>query len=235
MSLRLCSFGTLLLAASGVAYAFLGFGGSTSWDEEVLLHDGTKIVVVRKVERGGRHEVGQQSPIKDQTLTFTLPITKKRVSWSSGLSKDIGLADFMPLLVDVYHETPYVVSVPVGCPAYNKWGRPNPPYVAFKYEGQEWRRITLQELPAAIRQPNLIFSSPDNEVERIGKSFVTAEMIQQANGRLTQPEYKTILREPLPKERINDMCMEMVLYKGYWIMPNDPVGRALVDGHTNSK
>ena len=35
-----------------------GFGGA-SWQEEVLLHDGRKLVVDRSVERGGRHEIGQ--------------------------------------------------------------------------------------------------------------------------------------------------------------------------------
>jgi len=69
-------------------------------------------------------------------------------------------------------------------------------------------------LPAEIKTPNLIFSSPDNEVEKLGKGFVTAAMVQHANSDLTQPEYKTILRTPLSKERINEMCVEMV-YDGH--------------------
>jgi hypothetical protein len=136
----------------------------------------------------------------------------------------------MPLLVDTFQGMVYVVSAPVGCLSYNKWGRPNPSYVVFKYEGKEWKRIPLQELPAEIKKPNLIFSSPDNEVEKIGKSFVTAESIQQIINRYKQPEYKTILREAVKRgaEGITS-CEELVLYKGSWIMPNDPVARAILD------
>jgi hypothetical protein len=35
-----------------------GLGG-TSWKEEVLLHDGSTILVDRSVVRGGRHEIGR--------------------------------------------------------------------------------------------------------------------------------------------------------------------------------
>ncbi|MEO6145616.1 MAG: hypothetical protein ABIT70_00915 [Sulfuriferula sp.] len=51
--------------------------GSKIWQEEVLLHDGGTIVVDRSVEYGGRHEIGQSPPFKEQTLTFTLPNTKE--------------------------------------------------------------------------------------------------------------------------------------------------------------
>jgi hypothetical protein len=103
------------------------------------------------------------------------------------------------LLVDVFQKTAYVVTVPVGCLSYNKWKRPNPPYVVFKYGSKTWQRIALQELPAEIKTPNLIFSSPDNEIEKLGQSFVTVAMVRHANSDLTQPEYKTILREAVKR------------------------------------
>lgn len=51
------------------------FGSSgANWKRrEVLLHDGSKIIATRTVERGGRHEIGQEPPIKEQSLTFTMP------------------------------------------------------------------------------------------------------------------------------------------------------------------
>lgn len=171
--------------------------GGTSWKEEVLLHDGSKIVVERSVERGGRHEPGQQPPIKEQSLNFTLPSTNENVTWTSEYSEDVGLADFQPLLLDSLQGSTYLVTSPVGCLSYSKWGRPNPPYVVFKYQNKAWSRITLQELPAEIKTPNLIFSSPDNEMQKLGKGFVTAAMVQHANSDLTQPEFKTILREAI--------------------------------------
>jgi hypothetical protein len=187
-----------LLLTMGVSMSadagFFGFGGD-SWKEEVLLHDGSKLIVERTVERGGRHEIGQQPPIKTESLTFTLPTTDERVTWKNEYSQDVGFADFMPMLLDVFQGSAYMVSAPAGCVSYNKWGRPNPPYVVLKYEGKEWKRTPLQELPGEIKTPNLIVSSPDNKIEQIGKRFVTAEDIKKINSSLTQPEYKTILRE----------------------------------------
>lgn len=213
------------LGVSMSACASLNFG--KSWKEEALLHDGSKIIVERSVERGGRHEIGQQPPIKEEKLTFTLPATNERITWKNAYSEDVGLADFMPLLIDTFQGAVYVVSAPVGCLSYNKWGRPNPPYVIFKYLGKVWQQIKLQELPVEIKTPNLIISSPDNNVEKLGTSFVKAEVIQQINSSLRQPEYQTILREALPN--VGKECIELVLYKGAWIMPNDPVMHRMLD------
>lgn len=190
----------LMVGVSMNASAGLFGLGGTSWKEEVLLHNGQKIIVKRSVERGGRHETGQQPPIKEQSLAFALPVTNEDVTWKTMFSEDIGLADFKPILLDIVQGKAYIVTTPMGCLSYNKWGRPNPPYVLFKHEGKEWKRIPLQELPAEIKTPNLIISDPDNEAEKIGKNLIPAETIKRLNGELTQPEYKTILREPLAKE-----------------------------------
>ena len=182
----------------------------------MLLHDGSKITVERSVRRGGRHEIGQQPPIKEQSLNFILPSTSERVTWKSEFSADIGLADFQPLLLDIFQGAAYVVTSPVGCLAYNKWGRPNPPYVNFKYQDKAWKRITMHDLPAELKKPNLIFSSPDNEVEKMGKSFVTVAMVQHANSSLTQTQFKTILREA-PKDGSSvTSCKKLVHYKCGW-------------------
>ena len=218
---------TLGVSMSADAGLF-GFGG-TSWKEEVLLHDGSKIIVTRSVERGGRHEIGQKPPYKEQSLSFIMPGTNQRVTWEDHYSEDIGTANFLPMLLEIFKGTPYLVAQPMGCLSYNKWGRPNPPYVIFKYDGKEWQRITLAELPTEIKTPNLIFSMPDIEVERIGKQLIPAEMIKQIIDRYKQPEFKTILREALPTAYINEMCMEMVPYKGSWVMPNDPIARRFID------
>lgn len=191
----------LLLGMSMSADAGLfGFGG-TSWKEEVLLHDGSKVVVERSVERGGRHEIGQKPPYKEQNLIFNMPSTNQQVTWEDKFSEDVGSANFLPMLLDIHHDVAYLVAYPMGCLSYNKWGRPNPPYVIFQYQGKEWKRIPLQELPADIKTPNLIFSMPDIKVEESGKRFMSAEMIKAITAGYKQPEYKTILREALERER----------------------------------
>lgn len=206
-----------------------GIGG-LSWKEEALLHDRSKIVVSRTVERGGRHEIGQEPPIKEQSLTFTMPGTNENVVWHDKFTDDIGGANFLPMLLDVLKDAAYLVVHPMGCLSYNKWGRPNPPYVVFKYQGKVWSRISLQELPSQLKTPNLIFSSPDHEGKKAGGGIVKSETIRALYDGYRQPEYKTILREALP--RAAGECEELIRYKGHWIMPNDPVARGMVDRKT---
>lgn len=218
-------WGACACAGAGI----LGLGGD-SWQEEVLLHDGRTMIVERTVERGGRHEIGQKPPYKEQRLSFTVPGTTQTITWEDHYSQDLGQANFLPMALDISGGTPYLVASPMGCLSYNKWGRPNPPYVIFRYQGEDWKRIPLQELPVEIKTPNLIFSMPDIEVERLGKRFITAELIKEVIGRYTQPEHKTILREPVKPGAVGSTnCEERVLYKGYWILPNDPVAKQFID------
>ena len=191
----------LTIGTGTAAFGFLGFGG-TSWKEDVLLHDGRKIIVERSVDRGGRHEIGQMSPYKHQSLTFTMPGSKQKIEWEDTFSKELGMANFLPMLLDVQNNIAYLVVFPMGCLSYNKWGRPNPPYVIFKYDGKIWQRISLDELPAEIKVPNVIFSMPDIEVKKSGGHFMSAEMIKKIISGYPQPEYQTILREPLKPEAL---------------------------------
>lgn len=231
--LTLAVFGSLLVGLNSRAEAGLfGFGGD-SWQEEVLLHDGSKMVVERKVERGGRHEVGQKPPYKEQRLSFTMPGTTQTVTWEDHYSDDLGQANFLPMALDIVGGTPYLVVHPMGCLSYNKWGRPNPPYVVFHYQAKEWRRIPLEQLPAAITTPNMIFSEPDAQVERFGTQVVTADMIKGVIGGYQQPEYRTFLRGPVHLgSQGSTNCEERVLYKGRWILSNDPIAREFIDRQT---
>ncbi|MFA6313687.1 MAG: hypothetical protein WCV99_23905 [Sterolibacterium sp.] len=231
---RIANFGVFLMMGVSMSADAGLFGiGGTSWKEEVLLHDGSKIVVKRSQSYGGRHEIGQTPPIKEQEITFTIPSSGERITWKSEYGEDVGRSNFILLALHILRNTPYIVANPNLCLSYNKWGRPNPPYVIFKYEGKEWKRIPLQELPVEFKDINLVVSTKAEEKTIADQSLVSAELVKKLNGSLDQPEYRSILREPLPKERINQMCMEMTLYKGYWIMPNDPAARAMVDGMLN--
>jgi hypothetical protein len=185
-----------------------------SWKEEVLLSDGQKIVVTRLVERGGRHEIGQEPSITLQTLRFKLLAGGNEIEWKTQASQDIGLADFQPLNIDIVANNAYVVAWPVGCLAYNKWGRPNPPYIAFKHTGEAWQTIPLKDLPSEIKVPNIIFGSPDTNAKRLGKGMISAAEVGEVNGRLEQPEFKAILRE---KINYDPQCIPMVSNgKGLW-------------------
>jgi hypothetical protein len=201
----LTALATVLLA--GCASGVLGLGGS-SWKEEVMQHDEIKIVVERSVERGGRHEIGQKPPIREQSLSFTPHGSNKPITWGDHYSEDVSGANFLPMLLDMANGIPYLVVHPMGCLSYNKWGRPNPPYVIFKYDSGTWQRIALQELPREITTPNLVFSMPDIEAEKLGKGLIPAEAINKLIRGYRQPHYRSIIREPISPEEIG--CPEMV-------------------------
>jgi len=207
---------TLVLGILISACASLPAIGGTTWKEEVLLHDGSKIVVERSVVRGGRHEIGQRPPYSEQSLAFTLPKSGKKLTWQDHYSKDIGTASFLPMLLDIAEGIPYLVATPMGCLSYNKWGRPNPPYVVFRYERESWQRIPLAELPDELRATNLIVSMPDVKAEESGKRLMSAEAINAIVTSYRQPEYRSILRESIPNAGGRG-CGEMVGNgKGVW-------------------
>ena len=188
----------LTLGMSMSAYAgFLGLGGD-SWKEEVLLHDGSKLIVRRSQSYGGRHEIGQPPPIKEHTIIFTLPGSNKTITWTSEYGDDLGRTNFNLLAVHVLNGTPYVVASPNLSMSYNKWGRPNPPYVFFKYDGKVWQRIQLSEFPAEFKTINVSLDIRGRQAENlVSLGFVSAEKIKELNHHTTIPEYQTIVRTPL--------------------------------------
>lgn len=225
---KLFAIFALIAAFSLNACAGLFGIGGTSWKEEVLLHDGSKLVVERSVTRGG-HGIAQQSIATEESLSFTLPSTNERVTWSDQFSPELSSSNFNLMMLEISQGIAYLVSSPMGCLSYNKWGRPNPPYVVFQYRDKAWSRIELQSLPREFSVPNLIISSPDAEAKKLGSGTISAESIKKLNTGFNQPEFRNILREALAKDRIEQMCEERVLYKGSWILPNDPVARKFID------
>lgn len=208
----------LMMGVSMSADAGLfGFGGD-SWKEEVLLHDGSKIIVKRSQSYGGRGEIGQGAPIKEHTISFALPNSNKAIEWTSEYSDDVGRTNFNLLALHILNGTPYIVAEPNLCLSYNKWGRPNPPYVLFKYDGKAWQRIQMSELPVKFKTLNVTIYLGSQDVEVLVKQgLVSAETIKQRNGELTQyPQYQTILREPMPNAGAH--CAEMVYDgNGGWV------------------
>jgi hypothetical protein len=220
----------LFLGASMSANAGLfGFGG-TSWKEEVLLHDGSKMVVERSQSRGGRHEIGQAPPVKEHSITFTLPGANKALAWKDEFSEDVGSSNFDLLALHILNGVPYIVASTYGCLSYNKWGRPNPPYILFKFDSKSWQRIQLQELPTEFKSINLVINTSKHEKVLNDVGMVFAERIVEMNGNPRQPEYRTILREPVKSgEGSLVHCDELVFYKGAWVGPGDSIGKRMRD------
>jgi hypothetical protein len=202
----------VMIVTSMNACGFLGIFGEASWKEEVLLHDGSKIIVKRWHKRKGGHEIGQTAPIGEQTIQFTLPGTKKVIKWKDEYSKEIGRSNFELLALHILNFTPYIITKPRLCLSYNKWGRPNPPYVIFKFDGKEWKRIELTELPVEFKNINLIINTKYNEQKLVSQGIASAEMVKKMNSSLTQPELKTIVRTQM--EGVG--CEKMVRVQDGW-------------------
>jgi hypothetical protein len=230
--LTLATLSSVFIGLTVTAEAGLfGFGGD-SWQEEVLLHDGTKVVVTRSQTYGGRHEIGQPPPIKEHTVSFTLPGSGDRITWTSEYGEELGRTNFHLLAVHVLNSTPYLVTEPNLCLSYNKWGRPNPPYVFFKYDGAAWQRIPLEEFPAEFTTMNVALSTIGREgVNLLKQGFVSTEKIKELNRRTVNPDHKTILREPvkLGVEGSAVNCEEMIHYKCGWISPQGTFGKDFMD------
>ena len=168
-----------------------GLGG---WREEVQLHDGRTIVVHRSQTYGGLHEINQSAPVRSQEIGFTVPETGKRYHFESEYSEDVGRANLKIIALHVKDAIPYLVTTPNLCLAYNKWGRPNPPYVIFRHDGQEWKRISISELPPEFKTINLMVETKNKEPRAGMLGLVSTAEVRQANKSLPQKEYKEILR-----------------------------------------
>lgn len=219
-----------LLALNAFA-GWFGFGGD-SWKEEVLLHDGQKIIVKRSQTYGGRVEPGQGGTTKEHSISFELPKSGRTVAWKSEYGSELGRTNFNALALHVQDDIPYMIVEPNLCLSYNKWGRPNPPYVIFKFDGRVWQRIGLAELPVEFKRINLIVNnSRQRDIERASNElgYVSAEGVDSINSSLTQTEYKTILRRPM---NLNpSSCTEMIpTTDGGWLglgwFSNHPNGAA---------
>ncbi len=189
--------GLLVGLSACVRLAGAAGAGGDAWQEEVLLHDGRTIVVDRSQTYGGGHEIGQRPPERDMTISFTLPGSGKRITWFSEYGDDLGRSNFRLAALHVLNDTPYVVALPNLCLSYNKWGRPNPPYVIFKYQGNAWSRIPMAELPVEFKSTNLVVENFNNAAEFTRLGRLSAEKVKQLNGQLSEPGYREILREPI--------------------------------------
>lgn len=206
---------TVILAMGASMNAMAGlFGlGGTSWKEEVLLHDGTKIVVERSHAYGGSREVGQPPSIKEQDITFTLPGSDRTITWKDEYGKEVGGSNFILLALHILNDIPYIVAKPNLCRSYNKWGRPNPPYVVFKHDSKAWQRIPFAELPSEFKDTNLsLMYTKADEKYISSQSPVSAEHVRQANARIPNPESTSILREPVKPGTSASLvnCEEMI-------------------------
>lgn len=181
----------LVLTASLNGCASLdGLGGTITWTEEARLHDGQTILVERAqtFDGNGLREIGQGAPLSLEVLNFETP-KGKSVRWTSDYGR--GYQDNLaPLVLDIIEGVPYLVAYPTRCHAYNKWERPNPPYVFFRYDGNRWQRIAIDEVPRVMNRTNLSLAGSQSRAMQLTREmgsvgYVSAEQIQERQRNMT--------------------------------------------------
>ncbi len=219
------------MAIMGASMQADAFGGKASWKEEVLLHDGGKLIVERSQTRGGRHEIGQEVPIAEHTVSFHLPNTDQLVTWKAEFGMEIEKSSLQLLALDVVRGIPYIATHPTGCIAHNKWGRPNPPYVFFRFDGKVWQRIFIAEFPAEIKGANVVIGTLVYELRLTNyQGAIPADEIKRINAEAKNPDVlylRAFVHEPIKSGETN--CAEMVYYKGAWVGPGDSIGKRMMD------
>jgi hypothetical protein len=206
------------------------FGHTMSWKEEVLLHDGQIIVAERFYNLGGYPAIeSRERAALDETVTFSLPGTNKKITWKTDFRDTEPEPNSLNLILfDVVKGVPYIATYPAGCIAYNKWKRPNPPQILFKYENDQWKRITLAEFPAELTKANVIVGRP---ATKLLQPFYTVAQVNKENHDIDTTEYKTILRDAVKRGAVGSSvnCEELVYYKGAWVGPGDSIGKRMMD------
>lgn len=201
----------LSLTIMGASMQADAIGGGASWKEEVLLHDGGKLIVERSQAYGGYAEpASRERSLAEEQWVFQIPGGGQRVVWKSDFRRPPEGDSLMLLQLNFLGGVPYVATSPAGCLAYNHWGRPNPPYVFFKYDGKSWQRISLAEFPALFKESNVAVGRPDPD-HRTG--LLSVETIKQEN-RLLEPYLRHIIREPITGGPTT--CEKRVHYKCGW-------------------
>ncbi len=184
-----------------------------SWKEEVLLHDGKKLIVERAQRYGGYTEpASTERSVAKEEWVFRIPGSDRKVTWKSDFSRPPEGDSLMLLQLNFLNGVPYIATSPAGCLSYNHWKRPNPPYVFFKYDGKAWRQIPLSAFPVVFKESNV---GGGANPKKLAGTTLSADRIKEEKWNL-EPYLREIVREPLKPGAMD--CAEMVYDgKGGWI------------------
>jgi hypothetical protein len=128
-----------------------------AWQEEVKLNDGRVIVVAQK-RRCEAAYTGHDfaSCISRETwLRIKLPeFGSEEIVWNERLD---------PMLVNIDKGKLYVVGRPPTGREFNLYGRPQPPYLGYRWIGEKWEAISFRDIPDAIYDTNMVIDLPPEE------------------------------------------------------------------------
>ncbi|MFC1537185.1 hypothetical protein ACFL48_05205 [Pseudomonadota bacterium] len=230
--LRWMKVGGVFVLLIAVGALWWHFTYTTSWKEEVLLHDGRKVIVERSYKQDpfARREIGQSAPRVEDVIRFAIPGTNQEIEWKNDWGAQLQ-SNLTLLMIDFQNDTPFIAAYPSSCPGYNKWGRPNPPYVFFKYTGKEWERVTLEDFPSEFKKANVMIGGYSEGMPK--QSLYSIDDLNTNNKyyKDKMPELYKFVREAVTFGRANmaASCKEMVFYKCGWIGPDGELGKNHMD------
>lgn len=143
------------------------------------MFDGSKAVVERQVILGNLldqevSDIRHGRPVTGNVLRSPLADGKWTAKWEA-----LGLN---PQAIGRVGGTWYLSATPMLCEDYDKWGRPVPPYVFFKYFGEQWQRIPVDGFPAEITARNLTYPGSHDHRMAAASGFISV-----AQGKLLNP------------------------------------------------
>jgi hypothetical protein len=192
-------FGWIVILILGIsmnaqAQLFRFDGKTMSWKEEVLLHDGQIIIAERFYNLGGYPTIDSSERVElDQTVTFNLPGTHKKIIWKTNYHTSTTEPNSLNLILfDMVNGVPYIATFAGGCLAYEKWNRPNPPQILFKHENHQWIRVPLSEFPTQLSKANVIVGRPSR---KLWKPFYSVAQVNEENRNLVN--HGVVIRKPL--------------------------------------
>jgi len=209
-----CLFSVVIILLMSLFLSGCVLGHSAWWKEEVLLHDGQTIIVDRSRKLGEyRYVDSRNRSILEEKWNFPVPGTYKVVTWKISQELPPKGTPLMLVTLGFIQGTPYIATVPAGCISYNYWGRPNPPYVFFRYDGKAWQRIKLEEFPTELTEANVVVGGPKPKNQT---GTLSIAQIKEEN-RYLEAHLKKIMRQPV-KSAQTERCVEMITNgKGTWL------------------
>ncbi|WP_080767224.1 hypothetical protein [Xanthomonas citri] len=142
------------------------------WKEEILLHDGRKIIAERKDVAGGWTEPGQSGSTQKRTINFSDPDDPKK-KYTHQIT---GSSNY--LLLDSDNGVPWLIvsvgpfSVDTDCPIGS--------YETFTQVNGVWRSVSYSALPKEFNKPNMATDyGPDSPDLRRSKKLLSAEQIKE--------------------------------------------------------
>lgn len=227
----------LLLVVAALAYTSSSGDNYTHWYEEAMQDDGG-IVLVKKLERAqgggwfagepGVNTYGYRSPI----VEFEDPRTGETIRWDpvGSLFEKVQTIKWkerayqlLPYALHFHENVPYMFATFYPSAAYRDWGCPIPPYIIWRWEGDHWQRIYMEDLPVQFKRRNLlpsayaeIYRNGDHRrvFETPGITVTAEEVAQWVNSVTWQVEQKgdsyigpvpTIYRHHIHHENIGDI------------------------------